>query len=344
MKIGVTQYLKKQVKKTFPGLFVMLDQDQIQQKNVSPNTFQLIVACLLRPSQCTLLYRQFRAARLPISESNNSNQYPSIEGLVVVARKDFGVLTKCINSIQSGSVNPISRIVVITPNSDVELCVETINNSKELSGLNVHVVDEDTLFDINFLKELKNKFTTRYGWVLQQLLSVKYVFNSDSAGVLVMDADTVLLSPRTWLLPKKQQLLLVSSEYNRPYYVFLNKIFGTPVRPKHTFITHHMFMQPQILRDALSRENIFSIESLGSAAIKWADLTTQSPVCLEFEVYGQLICKHFPQLVTYEKFSNKGLATDMFNIPNEINAGIKENEYMSLSFHEYFRTSQIQNH
>ena len=326
------------MKKRAPTLFTMLSDNVIQQKNIKPTFFQLVIALVLRPSQFSILIRKFVASRQPLFEGIHVPNLPTIEALVVVAKKDFGVLVPCLENLQNGSSNPISKISLITPSSDVQLCKDLVTHSEQINHLNLEILDEETFFDIEFLSDLRSTFRHRYGWVLQQLLCLEHVFNSHANGILVVDADTVLLSPRNWMTKDNIQMLLVSSEYNRPYYAFLNRVCGTKKKPKYTFVTHHMLMQPKLLRRMLSSENLNSPEELGRVAMLFADLNTQSPVSLDFEVYGQLAIKHFSEKVRLAKFSNIGLSTEINEIPYVVERELIDGKYMSVSFHEYTRT------
>ena len=60
-----------------------------------------------------------------------------------------------------------------------------------------------------------------YGWVLAQYLKIWTVATSESEGVLVLDADTLLLSPRIFLDRSGKQILTPSVEFHRTYYAFL---------------------------------------------------------------------------------------------------------------------------
>jgi hypothetical protein len=319
---------RKQLTRFFPSTFEFF---------VMPGWAVFAIEAFRDPRHIRSIGRIATAARLPFWAPLNGENCPEIEVLVVVARKDFETLEHAIRNVQNGSTNEISKLSLVTPDSDLAGCQQIASRLSHHFKNGISVRGENQFFDGDFLDRLRSRFGTRYGWVLQQLLTVQFVFESIANGVLVLDADTVLTQPRLWLDQSGDQILLVSGEFNAPYYSFLNEIFSTPVKPRHTFVTHHMLMQPALLRSFLESEGIASIEDLGNHAIDLADVSSDSPVCLEFEVYGQLFVKHGPSRMHLVKFGNLGLATDSQRIARVIEHAKVEKKYFSLSFHAYFR-------
>lgn len=313
-----------------------LEYSKIQ---VKPLPIQLLAALLRHPRRWRSHVRTYEATRLPNGSLQSNEVLPPIEALIVSTEKDFGTIGHVLNNLVSGSSNEIFKVTIITPSSSVQKCVEITNSYQEKFPKGIDVQDEDDYFNQNFRSTLRDAFKSRYGWVLQQLLTMQFVFNSEYSGVLTINSDTVLLQPRIWLDQKGNQTILVSTEFHSPYYIFLNKIFGTRSIPKYTFITHHMLMQPNYLKNVLLREGIQNIEELGLKAIQNADITLESPVCLEFEVYGQLMSKHHPELLDFRKFANIGISHNPENVPYFIEKQRSERLYYSVSFHSYLETS-----
>ena len=262
---------------------------------------------------------------------------PQIEVLFVVEGKDFSVLPFAMENAQRGSRNIISSFVIVTPAKDLSLAKEIAQTQASALGILVAVVNEDEVFSETFRTQLKSRFGNRYGWVLQQLLTTEMVYRSKSQGVLVIDSDTVLLHPRVWLTSAGQQTLLVSRERHWSYYEFLSRLNLCQQSPEKTFVTHHMLMQPKILREIFAHIGLEDVESLGKLAIDAEGLDADSPVCLEYEVYGQGISKLFPNLVHFAKFANRGISRPndqskyAFLIQREATSG----KFQSISFHTY---------
>ncbi len=208
----------------------------------------------------------------------------TIELVVVSTSKDFDILyhsvtfaLKAISGYRSGGVR------IIVPSRDVEQCRLVFNN---LSNL-VTVVDESSIVSRSQFSVISNGFGARNTWVLQQLLKVRAVMDSKSDAVLILDSDTVLLRKRAWFDADGRQILMPTSEFNPPYYEFLNKLGISRAIPKYSFISHHMIMQPEVLRGILENVGLADLDNLIGYCVENSDRSVQSPICIEYELYGQ---------------------------------------------------------
>lgn len=127
----------------------------------------------------------------------SDSRLPKIDLLFVATRKDFSTLGFALVNAQKGSKNEIEKITIIVPSDDVVECKRLLKhlNTKDLAP--VAVIDETVLIAAEVSQSLRDKFGARFGWILQQLLKVSNILKSEAAGVLVVDADTVLLKERT---------------------------------------------------------------------------------------------------------------------------------------------------
>lgn len=208
----------------------------------------------------------------------------TIELVVVSTSKDFDILfhsvtfaLKAISRYRSGGVR------IIVPGRDVEECRQVFDH---LSNL-VTVVDESSLVSRSQFSVLTDGFGSRNTWVLQQLLKVQAVMESKSDAVLILDSDTVLLRKRAWFDSDGRQILMPTSEFNPPYYDFLNKLGISLAIPKYSFISHHMIMQPGVLREILENVGLADLDRLIEYCVENSDRSVQSPICIEYELYGQ---------------------------------------------------------
>jgi hypothetical protein len=259
---------------------------------------------------------------------------PSIEGLVVSTRKDFEVLALCIPSIVESSFNKITKITIIVPNSDLEECQILIANLKMLTP--IEIIDEDMYLSHDLRSRIRNLFGNRYGWVLQQLLTVEFVRRSQARGVLVVNSDTILLKKMVWLEETNRQILMPSWEFNDPYYKFLESLSVYFVGITQSFISHHMLMQPSMFRQILSRIGIDSIEALLQKVETHGDLSSNSPICLEFEIYAQGLLAFSRDQAVITKWSNIGLSRKNTSSPLKEIARLKRKGYFrSVSIHSW---------
>jgi hypothetical protein len=278
--------------------------------------------------------RFYSVNKIPPRTLQNLAEPPRIISLVVSTEKDFDLLRICLPAIVSGSINQIDEIVIIVPNKDLDSC------NKLVASLNpdvkATVLDEDSVLPIEVRARIKHLFGKRYGWVLQQLLTVEFVLKSKAKGVLVVNSDTVLIEKLLWLDHNGKQLLMPSWEYNPPYYDFLSKLSPKFQIAKNSFISHHMLMQPEILRSIFAELDLRTTSDLFEMVENFADLNSNSPVCLEFELYAQGILTFFPEQTLISKWSNRSLSKMTMNASlDELCKIAKAKNYRSASIHSW---------
>ena len=257
-----------------------------------------------------------------------------IEILVVVAGKDIHLLQHCLKAAILCTRNQISKITTISPPDDVKQCIEQVSGME--TKIQFECLDENDFFGKKWHDQLQSKFGNRFGWVYQQLITLKFVQESTSHGVLVLDADTLLLKPAEWLGPDGNQIMLVSLEKHPPYYNFLSEVIKTPKNPKNTFVTHHMLFQPHLVRAIIAR-TVGELDSLIQKLLEFEHKDLQSPVCIEFEFYGQGMSRFFKEKIDLRKFANIGVHSGVIENLNfdQFYRKLVRLPYNSISFHEY---------
>jgi hypothetical protein len=278
-------------------------------------------------------YRYYQANRLKISPIVISpNQSPPIEILFVSTRKDFEVLPFAVNyAMKATSQHELVGVYIVVPESDVELCQSIFLDT------NVNIISENQYISDDEFKSISQRFSKRSGWVIQQILKVRFVGNSKSAGVLIVDSDTLLLRPRFWFSLDGSQSLMPTWEYHTPYYVFLNKVGISSLRPKYTFVSHHMLMQPEILRKALAAANWNSDSDLIEAILRDSNENEDSPFCIEYELYAQYLIRSHIEKVKLDKWCNIGISRKKLPAVELKQATMlnKYEGYFSISLHSY---------
>ena len=274
------------------------------------------------------LSRFLETSRLPSEKSiQNQGAVPSLEILFVCAGKDLALLPSAIKSaIQATSPHEISRVVVIIPSRDLNQTKDLV----DLCDVPIAILSEDDYISSKHFSTLKEVFGIRAGWVVQQLLKVLYVKDSKSAGVLVCDADTLLLRKRLWLNSDGVQILSPSWEYTRSYYKFLNMFNLVDIHPKYTFVSHHMLMQPNFLRNALIFMDWSDLDRIIYDLIQSFDGIDQSPFCIEYELYAQFMMKFNPDKVQLIKWGNIGVSRKDLELPE-----LLSRNFASVSLHDY---------
>ncbi len=258
----------------------------------------------------------------------------TIELIVVSTSKDFDILyhsvtfaLKAISSYRSGGVR------IIVPSRDVEECRLLFDDISNL----VTVVDESSLVSRSQFSVITNGFGPRNTWVLQQLLKVRAVMESKSDAVLILDSDTVLLRKRAWFDAHGRQILMPTSEFNPPYYQFLNKLGIGLAIPKYSFISHHMIMQPEVLRRILMNVGLAELDNLIEYCVEHSDRSVQSPICIEYELYGQSIFDKNHDLFFIAPWSNATIPKrySKLILNSRVLKFILAKFFYSISFHSW---------
>jgi hypothetical protein len=250
---------------------------------------------------------------------------PPIDVVVPCGPNDLSMLADVTGRVQAGSTNRIANTIAIVPPKSME-------EAKRVVPSGVQVVDETDLLGHRLVENVGAAFPARRNWVLQQLVKVAFVLQSDARGVLVLDADTLLLKPRVWLDEKGTQALTPTFEWHSDYYEFLSKLSqGQWPNPSYSFVPHHMLMQPMEFRRTLTSLQMGTIDDLVAALGRETDYANQSMFSIEYELYAQGLMANSPQSVALAKWCNTSSTRNQSLASHPEAVG----DYMSLSLHHY---------
>lgn len=295
----------------------------------------LIISLAVRPRSFSIVYRRWVATRFRPEASNIDSDGRTIDVLIVSHPRDFGTLPNCIQQAVRCSLNLVSNVVIVVPDLAVQECQDLLISH----GIQAGVVAETSLLPESLMVDLQASFgKARTGWILQQLLTVSHCLRSESQGVLVIDADTILTHPRLWIGANGVQPLLVSSEYTEDYYAFLEEIGAGSARPRYTFVTHHMLFQPQVLAELLEGLTVdaFLLE-LGEKIMASRE-RGRVAFCVEFELYAQHLVSAHPSRYQLVKFANRPVYGDFTSEQMVQEARNRRGTFSSVSFHSYLRS------
>jgi hypothetical protein len=259
---------------------------------------------------------------------------PAIDLLFVSKLEDLFLLKSWVNSAYVASNNPISKIVLIVPRKQQQECL-VLFKSSAFSDLLVLLCEEDFV-SASTTQLIKFKRPDRYGWILQQVLVAKYILESASHGVLIVDSDTLILNRQTWLDQHGNQILMPSQELHLPYYEFLLKSSSKYPEPTYSFVSHHMMVQPEILREIFSIWN-GSWEDALKSALEFSNPNEPSPFDLKYEIYAQYLLNNYNNKVKFVKWANISIPRSKLkagNLVQEQLRGLSE-DYNSASFHHW---------
>jgi hypothetical protein len=270
--------------------------------------------------------------QLPVDPLDGQPPAP-IEILVVVAPKDFRTLPLVLESALRRSSNPVTSVVAVTTQEGLFRCRQIVG---EVAGdVRTKVLAENEVLGEFARRRLRERFGSRYGWVLQQILTIECAAESRAAGVWVIDADTVTLRARTLLTESGLQILTPTIEYHSDYYDFLRDHGICVRRPRYSFVPHWMVMQPAIAKSAMAA---LGCRNGADLAVLVADRAGEgdAPVSVDYELYAQHAMNNWANLVKLARWSNATSALDLTStLPNFDNLVSRYRNFASISFHSH---------
>jgi len=286
----------------------------------------------------------------PIDPLKKVRNLPEIELVVPFVEKDLDALPLVLTYAKKNVRNPIARVVLITPRGEA---ANTPRFSLPESFLKLeqtlaHHSDATVIYDQELLGDvLLNELELRFGqgdrnagWVNQQLIKLSAAMQAQSEAALILDADTVLLSPKSWFTPDKVQLLQIANEYHTAFMRHVEIFFDVPKELRLSFVTHHQLMQREIVQAMFPQGSLSLLEW-------WKSSTDPIGRDLgDYEAYGSYLVHHFPQRVAFGSFGNlfsphltqfmKDVQTSNFSASELIP------DYCSVSFHSWAQVDRAE--
>jgi hypothetical protein len=271
------------------------------------------------------------ANSLPISK--RVNRESKSQAIFVATKKDFVTLPFAISSVLQNVGIPKSEILVVIPESYTQDLSKIL---VQYALTDVRVITETELIPGETIRLLQNSMGSRFGWGLQQLLKIQAVLTSKADFIFLCDADTIILNPRDWFNPKKL-LLFPTFERNPVYYQFLQNSFNFGGNPSSSFISHHMIIHKSILKEALGKFTILTIEDLVETVLRNANFQSSSPFSLDYEFYAQYVSEFHRDEIEFEKWSNIGISASHFKYfqRSRIFRFFLTKNFQSVSFHSW---------
>lgn len=276
-------------------------------------------------------YRHRAISHPPSPFFNDDSNLPDIQITIDCAEKDMALISKVIHQAEQNVLNPVTEIMVIVP----ELLLVPISRiiDSERFKTTVRVISEDEILSKSLRERIRIQFPLRYGWVVHQFLTLQQIMNSNKAGILSIDSDTLLLRPMAFLNSEGVQVLMESLEYNKPYYEFLNRVsLDYPINTP-THVTHYSFFQKDILVSLFHKIGIAGVEEFFDFVERFADPSNNSPFCVDREFYALGLRLYFPNRFTLVKFANISMLRDLIEedqVVHELSL-----KFNSVSCHSY---------
>jgi len=288
-----------------------------------------------------LLLRKLIDYSTPVDPLASTASVPKIELCIPCTEKDMALLPTVVLSAVMNSNNKIGSIRIVVPPMQVEAFQKYLG--EDFDHLNLTVVSESAL--LGDLISLCSSVTpsSRRGWLIQQVVKFMCVLTSTEDGVLILDADTVITRPRTWLQDNHSQILMISEEFHDPYQHHFVK-FQTSLKPellardnpRVSFVTHHQLMQPVFLREMFGGDSIWKLGL--ESWIKAVDFSSNSPAC-EYHCYGTFMVTKKPKQIYFARWGNVAVPRVDPRVSNQnfnlVTLQIEFPKSLSVSMHAY---------
>jgi hypothetical protein len=270
------------------------------------------------------------------------DEKPTIDAIIPLTQKDFVIVNYSIYGLMLNSQNKINSITLCVPNEHIlEFSKNYSNQIKKLvhsfGATQIKIVSDEEIMGSIKSNVMSLELGGRIGWIIQQIIKIKASINSPTGKSLVLDADTVLLKPITFLNSSGKQVLHVGTDRHKPYLNTLQNVWGfSPENFKLSFVTHFQLMQKIYLLDIYSDDNAGILDLIRGGDRK------ESSMFSEYETYGKYMSLRQYDKIAFVRWDNISADRSLFlNLIWEDHQndyqGIQKRYYSygSVSFHSY---------
>lgn len=181
---------------------------------------------------------------LPVDPLRGRGAPAGVEVVIPCHARDAELLPLVLTGARAAVGDALVGFRVVAPDDHVAM----LSEARGLDGADVRIVPESAVVPEPLRAALHRLVPARrYGHVLQQLIKFCGAAGTRDAVSLVLDADTVLLTPRIWALDDGRQLLVPSHERHPPYVAHHGRIWPDDPPGGISFVTHHQVMQRDVL-------------------------------------------------------------------------------------------------
>lgn len=254
-------------------------------------------------------------------DSRNGN---GIDVVIPAIEKDLGTLPYVIDGIRTKVKHRIGRIYVVSPPS---LRIKRLCRKKSCTFVNEKKVLPIGKKNIVY----RSKKWERSGWLYQQLLKLGSSRIVRKRHYLVMDADTVLVSPHRFRIGAKT--VFYCRGWSQPeYYRTYRKLVGRKAPSPRSFVAHYMLFDKIKLGRLKRRIEARHGKPWYRAILSSIDRTKQYGFS-EFETYGNFLYAENPRQTLLRSARNKSLRGSPARLsPAAIRRYARK--YRSISFHK----------
>ncbi|MFD1175022.1 DUF6492 family protein [Paenibacillus puldeungensis] len=261
---------------------------------------------------------------MPVTRRVRVNSASKIDILIPAIEKDLGTLPYVIDNIRRYLQHPIGHIFIVSPASNK---IRKLCSSKNCVFVDERTVLPITKKDIHYQSSRWN----RSGWLYQQLLKMNGDHIVKAQHFLVIDADTVLIKPHTFLSDGKT--VFYCRDWSQPeYFNTYHKLLGKKAPRPRSFVTHYMLFEKSKL--SALKKRIEAVHQLPwyRAIIRSINMKKQFGFS-EYETYANYLYSLNPGRMILKSSRNKSLNNKASSLKNHQILKLAH-KYRSLSFHK----------
>lgn len=213
--------------------------------------------------------------------------------VICVGWNDLTIVKKTIEYVRK---NLDGKNIYLIVNSFYFSCF----SSSFIDKYKIVLIDEDLLIpgvsykqNREFIERNRPGFAT--GWYYQQFLKMAFSQSEYASDYyLIWDADTLPLS-KIKFEENGKLMFTAKKEYHEEYFVTIDKLFGLKKVKDYSFISEHMLIKTDIMKEIISKIS-------GGASEPWPYILLRQvrPEAKggfsEFETYGTYVSHYYPEL------------------------------------------------
>jgi hypothetical protein len=267
----------------------------------------------------------FKASAAQTDQAGDQHSATAIDCLIVAASKDTAVIGYTIEGLRRNLRHPNPRIAIIGQD-DPSL-------EEMASRIGVGFVSERTLLPIT-KSDIDYQFNgrDRSGWLFQQLLKLVGDQIVTTEHYLVIDADTVLVRPQSFL-QDQSPVLLHSDEHHAPYFDVAATLLGHTTANTLSHVAHMMLFSVDRVRALRQHLETRHGRAWYDAIVANTRRDTGSGFS-EFELYGQWCEMRYATETVHDYWHGRSLTRDQLRPLGELEQTYGA-EHRAVSFHSY---------
>ncbi len=274
-----------------------------------------------------------------IDTKNIKSSKKKIDVLIPAIDKDSKVLPLVIDGIRKFVKHPLGNIYIVSPKSSI---IKKICKEKKCKFIFEDNILPITKKDIDYTvingtwDGIKYEdIIDRSGWLYQQLLKLSGDIICKEKYYLVVDADTVFITPHVFIRNKKMVFYCPDNPWHyKPIFDHYEKLLGQKAIAPVSLINHYMlFSKKRVLNLKKTIEERHG-KAWYEAIIDLIDKTDHCSFS-EYETYGNYVLTHFPKeiLLAYGRNRTRNFDPKLIDSFSALDKRRLAKKFNTISFH-----------